>query len=134
MADDGVAWRIRLARKGRGWTQAELAEKFGLERHSATQFETGRGISRERLTELAHVLGVSFPFLSAGIAQESDIDVIVEGARQEGWDQAVERMREQLASMSTARAIAKGRKARPSRSDEDVVLPHPPPARKKKGA
>lgn len=58
--------------------------------------ETGRGLSSALLGELATALGVSYGYLAAGIAQEADIAIIIEGARQEGWDRAVQAMRDAL--------------------------------------
>lgn len=96
MDDGAVARRIALARLGRGWTQRELGEKLGKTADSVKQMETGRGIGRDTLEELARALGVSFGYLAAGITQPPDIDVLVEGARQSGWDECVARMRDSL--------------------------------------
>jgi transcriptional regulator with XRE-family HTH domain len=125
MDDAGVARRIALARLGRGWTQRELGAKLGKTKASATMLETGRGISSDMLAEVARVLKVSYGFLAAGMASEADIDVIVEGARQNGWDQAVARMRLALKHLNHP-------PARPMRSDEAPdVVPHPATKRKR---
>jgi transcriptional regulator with XRE-family HTH domain len=93
MDDEAVARRLQLARLGRGWTQKQLGEALGISKDAVKQMETGRGIGRERLRDSAAALSVSYEFLEVGIAHGGDIEVIVEGAKQDGWDRAVAAMR-----------------------------------------
>jgi Zn-dependent peptidase ImmA (M78 family)/transcriptional regulator with XRE-family HTH domain len=52
--------RVADARRGRGWTQGELAARVGLTQTSVSRIETGvRAVSSLELAELAEVLGVS---------------------------------------------------------------------------
>ena len=132
-----IARRIQLARLGRRLTQRQLGEALGTSKQAVTNMETGgRGISNERLREIAEVLQVSYSYFVAGITQASDIDVIVEGARQAGWDEAVARMRESLDALMPSHNDGGGRtrRARISRPDEDEVLPDPAKQPKRKGA
>ena len=47
---------IRNARKGLGWTQAELAEKVGLQREDVSKIETGYiGLGEDRAAAFASV-------------------------------------------------------------------------------
>jgi transcriptional regulator with XRE-family HTH domain len=96
MDDEAVAWRLQLARMGRGLTQEELGSKLGLSKQAATQMETGRRLSPDRIARLAEILGVSQSYLSFGKTEESDIPVIVEGARQDVWNKAIAAMRSAL--------------------------------------
>ena len=52
--------RVADARRGKGWTQGELAARIGLTQTSVSRIETGgRAVSSLELAELAEVLGVS---------------------------------------------------------------------------
>jgi Zn-dependent peptidase ImmA (M78 family)/transcriptional regulator with XRE-family HTH domain len=52
--------RVADARRGKGWTQGELAARVGLTQTSVSRIETGgRAVSSLELAELAEVLGVS---------------------------------------------------------------------------
>lgn len=56
--------RVRALRKARGWRQAELGEKIGLSHKAISTLESGRrGISVEKLIELAYALRVSTDYL-----------------------------------------------------------------------
>lgn len=56
--------RVRALRKARGWKQAELGEKIGLSHKAISTLESGsRGISVEKLIELAYALRVSTDYL-----------------------------------------------------------------------
>lgn len=134
-----IAWRIQIARLARGLAQRELGVKLGISKQAVTNMETGdRGISPERLKEIATALGVSESYLSLGITQASDIKVITEGARQAGWDEAVRRMRVNLDELTSPNHNNGGattrRRARVTRPDEDEPLPNPATQRKRKPA
>jgi transcriptional regulator with XRE-family HTH domain len=52
--------RIAAARRGKGWTQGQLAERIGLTQTAVSRIETGaRAVGSLELAELAEVLGVS---------------------------------------------------------------------------
>jgi Zn-dependent peptidase ImmA (M78 family)/transcriptional regulator with XRE-family HTH domain len=52
--------RIADARRGKGWTQGQLAERVGLTQTAVSRIETGtRAVASLELAELAEVLGVS---------------------------------------------------------------------------
>ncbi len=52
--------RIALRRRERGWTQADLAEKLGVETETVSRFERGHALpSLKRLVFLAEVLDAS---------------------------------------------------------------------------
>ena len=56
--------RVRALRKAGGWRQAELGEKIGLSHKAISTLESGsRGISVEKLIELAYALRVSTDYL-----------------------------------------------------------------------
>jgi transcriptional regulator with XRE-family HTH domain len=59
--------RLALRRRERGWTQAELAGKLGVETETVSRFERGHAIpSLKRLAFTAHVLDVSLTDLIGG--------------------------------------------------------------------
>ena len=52
--------RIADVRRGKGWTQGQLAERIGLTQTAVSRIETGaRAVGSLELAELAEVLGVS---------------------------------------------------------------------------
>jgi Zn-dependent peptidase ImmA (M78 family)/transcriptional regulator with XRE-family HTH domain len=52
--------RIADARRGKGWTQGQLAERVGLTQTAVSRIETGtRAVASLELAEMAEVLGVS---------------------------------------------------------------------------
>lgn len=51
-----LASRLRALRKGRGWSQAELARRSGVSLGSLKRFEQRGKISLGSLLQLAHVL------------------------------------------------------------------------------
>ncbi|NJM43006.1 MAG: helix-turn-helix transcriptional regulator [Brachymonas sp.] len=52
--------RLALRRHERGWTQAELAEKLGVETETISRFERGHAMpSLKRLASLAEILDAS---------------------------------------------------------------------------
>lgn len=104
MSDDEIrkriAQRITWAREGRGWAQTELDRRLGLEPGNVKQFETGdRGFSTERLRAIELALGVSQGFISAGNAQERDVELVAVGARRGGWKSAMRAVRAALAPL-----------------------------------
>jgi transcriptional regulator with XRE-family HTH domain len=127
MDDEAVARRLQLARLGRSWTQKQLGEALGISKDAVKQMETGRGIGRDRLRASATALGISYEFLEVGIAHGTDIEVIVEGARQDGWDRAVQAMRSTLDGLTRTN----GHKAATRPSKPAVV--HEVPRASKRG-
>jgi transcriptional regulator with XRE-family HTH domain len=64
---EGVANRIREARRALGLTQDELARRVGVSRSAIAQWETDRtGQVRANLARVAAVLGVSSSYLLTG--------------------------------------------------------------------
>jgi transcriptional regulator with XRE-family HTH domain len=64
---EGVAIRIREARRALGLTQDELARRVGVSRSAIAQWETDRtGQVRANLARVAAVLGVSSGYLLTG--------------------------------------------------------------------
>lgn len=67
---EGVASRIRDARRSLGLTQEELARRIGVSRSAIAQWETDRtGQVRANLARVAVVLGVSVGYLLTGESQ-----------------------------------------------------------------
>ncbi|HEY0185806.1 MAG TPA: helix-turn-helix transcriptional regulator [Rhodopila sp.] len=59
--------RIRIARKDRGMTQDELADRVGVSRSAVAQWETGRaGQVTGNLTRIASALELSVEYLMDG--------------------------------------------------------------------
>ncbi|MFK5894422.1 MAG: helix-turn-helix transcriptional regulator, partial [Pseudomonadota bacterium] len=62
-----IAQRIRIARKLKGWSQAQLAEKLNLSRGSCSQWERNvTSPSVDHLSKLALLLDVHFEWLATG--------------------------------------------------------------------
>jgi transcriptional regulator with XRE-family HTH domain len=67
--------RIRIARKRRGWTVAETAEKAGINRNTLTALEMGKGgVSISAYVSVLWVLG-----LASGMNSVADPDDDVHG-------------------------------------------------------
>ena len=65
-----IGARIRQARERSGLSQTALAHKLGITRSACSQWEADEGTAprRERLEQLAQLLGVSFEWLATGNA------------------------------------------------------------------
>lgn len=75
---DGLAHRVRQLREGRGWTQAQLAERAGLSVRFLARVEGGNGnISVLRLQDLAHALGAEASELLHPVAHRSRFIALV---------------------------------------------------------
>ena len=60
--------RLRTLRKARGWTQAEMADRFGLDRSYLAEIEEGkRNVCLLNLTVIADGFGVTLSRLFSGI-------------------------------------------------------------------
>ena len=69
---DGLAERIREARRRQGWTQEQLADAVGVTRSAVAQWETGRsGQLTANLSRISKVLETSLAKL---VGSESDGD------------------------------------------------------------
>lgn len=56
--------RLREARKAKGWTQKELAERVGTNQNNISRYETGqRQIKMNKLPKYAICLGVTLDYL-----------------------------------------------------------------------
>lgn len=64
----GKSQRVRMARRAAGLSQSALAEKLGLSRSAAAQWESSKGSSpsTDNLGKLAVVLGCSYEWLATG--------------------------------------------------------------------
>lgn len=70
---DELGSRVRGARAGRGWTQAELARRAGVSARFLVDLEAGSGnISVLRLAEIAQALEVSLATLLGGLGPVPD--------------------------------------------------------------
>ena len=59
--------RVLTLRRKRGWTQDELADRLGLQKHAILRWEKGRNLPRsETLHQLAAVLGTTPSYLLTG--------------------------------------------------------------------
>jgi transcriptional regulator with XRE-family HTH domain len=59
--------RIRAARRERGWTQDDLAQKVGVSRSAVAQWETGRsGQVRGNMARIARALEIDVEYLLYG--------------------------------------------------------------------
>ncbi|MBA4543963.1 MULTISPECIES: helix-turn-helix domain-containing protein [Thermoactinomyces] len=57
--------RLRLARKRKGWTQAQLASALGVKESTVNRYENGgRQPDFEQLTNIANLLEVSLEYLA----------------------------------------------------------------------
>ena len=73
---EGVATRIREARRALGLTQDELARRIGVSRSAIAQWETDRtGQVRANLARVAAVLGVSIGYLITGESEAGLLNV-----------------------------------------------------------
>lgn len=62
-----IAQRILVARKAKGWSQANLAEQLEVSRASCSQWERGAtSPSVEHLSKLALLLDIQFEWLATG--------------------------------------------------------------------
>ena len=74
---------VREARKARGWSQAWLARETGVSRQWLIDVERGKpGAELGRVLRLLAVLGVTLHGDQLAASSTSDIDDIVERARQ----------------------------------------------------
>lgn len=91
---------VRIARVRRGWTQAELAERLGVQRPEASKVENARQISVGRMLQLDKIFG--------GTDWRTEAPMIV-SERQAAYETklAADRVRdEQIAELTTmVRAI-----------------------------
>ena len=60
--------RVKQARKAAGISQSKLAQVIGITRSACSQWESPQGTTprRERLEQLAYLLGVSYEWLATG--------------------------------------------------------------------
>jgi Predicted transcriptional regulators len=76
--------RVRQARKAAGISQSRLAKFLGVTRSACSQWESTQGTAprRERLEQLASLLGVSYEWLATGkkSKEERGVFVVKEGA------------------------------------------------------
>ena len=64
---EAIGRRIKEARRGRGWTQGDLARQIGVSRSAVAQWETGRaGQVTANLSRIAAVLDVGLDHLMQG--------------------------------------------------------------------
>jgi transcriptional regulator with XRE-family HTH domain len=76
LSTEGVAARIRDARRVLGLTQDELARRVGVSRSAIAQWETDRtGQVRANLARVAAVLGVSIGYLITGESEAGVMNV-----------------------------------------------------------
>ncbi len=76
LGTEGVAARIREARRALGLTQDELARRVGVSRSAVAQWETDRtGQVRANLARVAAVLGVSIGYLITGESETGLVNV-----------------------------------------------------------
>ena len=67
-----IGLRLFNARKARGITQQELADKIGMTKRMIANYEgTSEGPTVERLSELAHALGVTVSYLLGESTQKN---------------------------------------------------------------
>jgi transcriptional regulator with XRE-family HTH domain len=72
-----IGARIAAARRERGWTQGELAEKVGVSRSAVAQWETGRaGQVTVNLSRIAAVLEVGVEHLMNGDNKRAPVQAI----------------------------------------------------------
>ncbi len=71
--------RVRQARKAAGVSQSRLAEILGVTRSACSQWESAEGTTprRERLEQLANILGVSYEWLATGRKSKEEKNVFV---------------------------------------------------------
>src|SRR3972149_7861123 len=66
--------RVRQARKAAGISQSRLAQILGVTRSACSQWESVQGTvpRRERLEQLANLLGVSYEWLATGVKTKGE--------------------------------------------------------------
>ena len=66
--------RVRQARKAAGISQSRLAQILGVTRSACSQWESAQGTTprRERLEQLASLLGVSYEWLATGVKAKGE--------------------------------------------------------------
>ena len=69
-----LASRLRLARKEKGWTQMQLAEKTGSTQAVIQKIENGKSLRPRNVVKLAQVLGVSPAWLMFGQESFDELD------------------------------------------------------------
>lgn len=68
MNEDSPGLKLRQARKGRGWTQEQLAEKLFVSRQTISNWENDRSrIDLEMLKQIGEVLELDISLFIAGI-------------------------------------------------------------------
>jgi len=79
-----IGSRIREARKARGISQKELADKIGIRQPSLSQLETGESQGTTYLARIASVLGVNPLWLETGKGARDAIELNSVGAGSAG--------------------------------------------------
>lgn len=72
--NESIGKKIKALRKTRGLTQAELADRLGLERASISNYETGkRAPHLHQLEQISKVLGVSLEYFGVETNEAHDL-------------------------------------------------------------
>ena len=67
-----MRYKIQEARKAKGWSQQQLAEKIGTTQQTIQRYESGdRNIKADRLKQLSYALDVTVSYL-LGLEDEGD--------------------------------------------------------------
>jgi transcriptional regulator with XRE-family HTH domain len=66
----GIGEQVKAARKGRGWSQEELAERLDVSRPYISKVESGASVSLDVLRKLTAVLGLD-PVALLGVEPSS---------------------------------------------------------------
>lgn len=69
--DDGVAQRLREARRAKGLTQAQVAKHLGVSRRAVSEWETGIRLPHVAIPGLAALYDVTTTFLLYGVEPAS---------------------------------------------------------------
>lgn len=54
-----IAHGVRTSRRGRGWSQSQLAERAGVSRPTVARIEGGQDVSMSTLRQVAGALGLN---------------------------------------------------------------------------
>ena len=100
--------RVRQARRAAGISQSRLAQILGVTRSACSQWESAQGTAprRERLEQLANLLGVSYEWLATGVKAKGDKQAF--GIKDEAtftYKPAVTRDQEELLRLYNALSI-----------------------------
>jgi transcriptional regulator with XRE-family HTH domain len=102
---EAIGGRIAAARKGRGWTQAEFARRFGVSVRMLQYWESGKVVPYRYLERLADGFGCTSAWLLYGSDFAPETREVLRRSREEMSAQ-VHRLKENLETLHELREVA----------------------------